>query len=118
MSAETAAILERFEPIPLSADADGVIRLARTRVTLDTVTEAFAQGATAEEIAQQYPSLSLADVYSVLGHILHHRAEVADYLAKRDRQRASTQKEIERRFDPLGVRARLLTRLPAGNPEP
>src|SRR5712691_2213406 len=49
------------EVIPLTADANGVLRVGNTRVTLDTVLAAFADGATAEEIVQQYPSLQLAD---------------------------------------------------------
>jgi len=56
------------EIIPLQADADGVIRVAGTRVTLETLIAAFSDGATAEEIVQQYPSLTLADVYSVIGY--------------------------------------------------
>jgi hypothetical protein len=43
------------EIIPLTADAHGVLRIGHTRVTLDTVLAAFAEGATAEEIVQQYP---------------------------------------------------------------
>jgi uncharacterized protein (DUF433 family) len=54
-------ILER---VPIHTDADGVVRVARTRVTLDTIVEAFDAGATAEEIAQQYSSVPLVDVYS------------------------------------------------------
>ena len=45
------------EPVPLAADRDGVMRVGGTRVTLDTVVAAFREGATAEEITQQYPSL-------------------------------------------------------------
>ena len=41
------------ETIPIIKDNDGVIRIARTRVTLDTVVNAFQEGATAEEIAQR-----------------------------------------------------------------
>ena len=65
--------IEQTERVPLTADSDGVIRVAGTRVTLDTVAEAFQQGATAEEIVQQYPSLSLADVYSVFGYLLRNQ---------------------------------------------
>jgi hypothetical protein len=39
------------EPIPLVAGADGILRVRGTRVTLETVVAAFAEGATAEEIA-------------------------------------------------------------------
>ncbi len=36
------------KPIPLETDADGVVRVGGTRVTLDTVVAAFKEGATAE----------------------------------------------------------------------
>ena len=55
------------EVIPLAIDADGVVRVGATRVMLDTLVGAFSEGATAEEIVQQYPVLDLADVYAVLG---------------------------------------------------
>jgi uncharacterized protein (DUF433 family) len=46
-------------------------------VTLDTIVAAFDAGATAEEIAQQYSSISLADVYSVITYYLRHQTEVS-----------------------------------------
>ena len=60
-------------PVPLSLDQDGVARVTGTRVTLDTVVHAFNEGATAEEIAQRYPTVKLPDVYSVLGYYLHRQ---------------------------------------------
>ena len=98
------------EPVPLAVDADGVVRVAGTRVTLDTLVGAFEQGATAEEIAQQYPSLGLADVYSVIGHYLRRRDEVVAYLAARQQRAGAVQAENQARFDPEGVRDRLLAR--------
>jgi uncharacterized protein (DUF433 family) len=98
------------EPIPLQTTEEGVIRVAGTRVTLDTVVAAFEQGATAEEIVQQYPSLRLADAYAVIGYYLRHRPEVDTYLAERDRVSRRVRQENEARFDPVGVRARLLAR--------
>jgi hypothetical protein len=52
----------------------------------------------------------LAEVYSVLGYVLHHQAEVAAYLAGRAEDRSAVREENERRFDPHGIRARLLAR--------
>ena len=43
---------ETIEPVPIHTDADGIVRVAGTRVTLDTIVAAFDAGATAEEIAQ------------------------------------------------------------------
>ena len=98
------------EVIPLTVDAHGVMRVGNTRVTLDTVIAAFADGATAEEIVQQYPSLHLADVYSVIGYYLRHAAEVDAYLQQRRVQRDAVRQQNEARFDPHGVRDRLLAR--------
>ena len=99
-------------PPPLTIDADGVVRVANTRVTLDTVVAAFHHGATAEEIAQQYPSLMLADVYAVISYYLQRRAEVDAYVQQRREQGARIRGDTESRFDPAGVRAGLLARRP------
>jgi uncharacterized protein (DUF433 family) len=91
-------------------DGEGVIRVGTTRVTLDTVVAAFLEGASAEEIVSQYPSLDLADVYAVIGHYLRHRVEVEAYLAKRSEQEQTVRLENEKRFPPVGLRAQLLAR--------
>ncbi len=98
------------EKIPLAEDADGVIRVSGTRITLESVIAAFHEGGTAEEISQQYPSLPLADVYAVIGYYLRHRSSVDAYLRGRESDRANAQKENESRFDPGGIRERLLAR--------
>ena len=98
------------ETVPLGTDADGVIRVSHTRVTLDTLIFAFLEGATAEEIAQQYPSLELADIYAVIAYYLRHRSNVELYLRKRQKQADVVRKGNEKRFAPRGIRARLLAR--------
>jgi uncharacterized protein (DUF433 family) len=98
------------EPVPLHADDEGVLRVGKTRVTLDSVVSAFQEGATAEEIAQQYPSLELADIYSVIGYYLRRRAEIDSYLEARRERAADVRQENESRHDPAGVRERLLAR--------
>jgi uncharacterized protein (DUF433 family) len=108
--------VETAEKIPLATDCDGIIRVAGTRVTLDTIAEAFEEGATAEEIAQQYPSVSLADIYSVIGYVLRHRAEVAGYLAERADQQVAIQQQNETKFSPEGIRDRLMARRKPGKP--
>jgi uncharacterized protein (DUF433 family) len=98
------------EPTPLETDANGVVRVGGTRVTLDTVVYAFEEGATAEEIVQQYPSLQLADVYAAIGYYLRQRQKVQAYLRGRQQQAEEVRKQNEARFDPHGVRERLLAR--------
>ncbi len=98
------------ENIPLQTDSAGVVRVGGTRVTLDTVISAFRDGATAEEIVQQYPALNLADVYHVIGYYLRRTPDVDAYLQKRQSNAEVSRKQNEARFDPSGVRARLLAR--------
>lgn len=98
------------EPVPLAGDVEGVARVGGTRVTLDTLVAAFEQGATAEEIAQQYPSLGLADVYAVISYYLRRRDEVRAYLAAREQRAGAVQAENQAHFAPEGLRDRLLAR--------
>lgn len=92
---------------PLRLDDDGVIRVGKTRVPLETVVYVFNRGATAEEIVQQYPALLLSDVYLVIGYYLQNRAEVDAYIHKQRREAEQVRQENETRFDPVGVRERL-----------
>ncbi len=71
---------------------------------------AFREGATAEEISQQYPSLRLADVYAAIAYYLENQSQVEAYLEAREGASAVTRQENEASFDPQGVRDRLLAR--------
>lgn len=97
-------------PLPLALDKNGVARVSGTRVTLDTVVRAFTRGATAEEITQQYPSLSLSDVYATISYYLQNRDEVEKYLEKRRKHAKAVKRENQKRFDQSGIRERLLAR--------
>jgi uncharacterized protein (DUF433 family) len=100
-----------LEPIPLSTDADGVIRVAGTRITLDTLVDTFMTGASPEEIAQDFPVLQLDDVYAVVTYYLRHRSEVDAYLSERRARADAIRREIEARSPQTGLRDRLLARL-------
>ena len=103
-------------PVPLVADADGALRVAGTRVPLDIVVEAFLDGATAEEIAQRYPSVGLATVYAVVAYYLANRDEVDAYLTRRRAAAAVARGEWEavgvvmRRSETAELRERLMAR--------
>lgn len=104
--------LLEIQPIapPFAADVNGVVKISGSRVTLDTVVRAFLRGATAEEIAQQYPSISLADVYATISYYLQHRTEVERYLEKRRKNAKVVREQNQKRFDQSGIRERLLAR--------
>ena len=103
-------VAQTTERVPIHTDGDGVVRVAGTRVTLETIVDAFELGATAEEIAQQYPTVALVDVYSVITYYLRHRPEVEAYLKERQALAERVRAEVERRFPSNGIRERLLSR--------
>jgi hypothetical protein len=103
--------LPATETIPLELDADGVVRVSRTRVTLDTLIPAFSEGATAEEIAQQYPSVPLADRSGLLPP-----ATLRDAIPPGSARTAAERVRLENesRINPAGVRERLMARIKSG----
>lgn len=86
----------------------GVLRIKGTRVSLDSVIIAFNQGATPEQIVQDYDSLTLGQVYAAISYYLQNRDEVDTYLAGRADRRAG----LRSQHDQTGIRERLLARRP------
>ena len=93
--------------LPLITDSHGTVRVQGTRVTLDSIVTAFRAGATAEDIAQKFLSVSLADVHLIIAHYLCHAAEIDAYLSGQRGEAAALQQST---FDRTGLRARLLAR--------
>ncbi len=57
---------------------------------------------------QDYPPVSLPDVYTVIAYYLRHRSEVEEYLALRARDHAELRRQIEGRREYQELRKRLL----------
>ena len=100
----------KTDPVPLRVDDSGTVRVGDTRVTLDILIGAFKLGASTEDIVEQYPSVRLCDVHSVLGYYLRRQEEVEEYLSTRAADAEKLRVEIERSFPAAGVRKRLLKR--------
>jgi uncharacterized protein (DUF433 family) len=65
-------------------DEHGVLRVGDTRVMLDSVVAAFHQGHSAETIGQQYPALSLEEVYGAIAYYLANQVDVDQYLGRQE----------------------------------
>jgi uncharacterized protein (DUF433 family) len=98
------------EEVPLKIDGNGIIRVAGTRVPLDTVIAAFKEGATPEEIVYRYPTLQLADVYAVLSYYLRRKNEIEAYLSQRLHTAKKVTQQYQAIFEIDGIRERLLAR--------
>jgi len=105
--------LQTTQTVPLALTEGGAIRISGSRVTLDSVVHHFKLGATAEEIAQKFPSLRLVDIYAAITYYLSHREVIETYLRGREEHAAEIRRQIEGNQDTVGIRDRLLARLPS-----
>ncbi len=96
--------------IKLSKTKAGVLRIGKTRVSLDSVIIAFNQGSTAEHIVYDYDTLTLSEVYAAISYYLQHRETVDLYLTKRAKQNEKLREINDARFGHQGIRERLLAR--------
>ena len=54
----------------------GRLRIEGTRITINQIAVLYKQGYNAEEIADQYPHLTMAQVYAALSHYLANQEEI------------------------------------------
>lgn len=92
---------------PLYADRDGALRLASSRVLLDLVVYEFNQGATAEQIQDSFPALSLRSIYGAIAFYLEHQAAVDEYLRQRAAEAETLRQQLESRPEIAAFRERL-----------
>lgn len=87
--------LEETISTPLVVTEQGTIRVKGSRVSLDSIIHHFKLGATAEQIVQSFPSLSLGDVYSSIAYYLTHRPEIEEYLQQQETEADALQEQLE-----------------------
>jgi uncharacterized protein (DUF433 family) len=75
-----------------------VIRVAGTRVSLESIVVLYDGGASVQELAQAFPDLSLPDIHAALSYYLRHREEVEVYLEERRRQATEAEERLRTEF--------------------
>ena len=71
----------------------GRLRIDGTRITVNQIVTLYKRGYSAEEIADQYPHLTLAQVYTALAYYHSNRAEVEADLAAEAAEAARLEQE-------------------------
>ena len=94
------------QKVPLSSDPNGAFFVTGTRVSLHSVVGMFEEGASAEEIAHEYDSLELPDVYAVLTYYLRNKDAVRSKLANEEIQSEEAARRFEHSF-PKELRAKV-----------
>jgi uncharacterized protein (DUF433 family) len=73
-------------------EREGEYYASRTRVPVGVVVAAWKRGDAPERIVEQFPSLSLADVYGVITYYLDHQREMEAHFARlRDEEERARQ---------------------------
>ena len=90
----------------LRDDEHGVKRVGKTRVMLDSVIAAFHLGHSAETIAQQYPALTLEEIYGTITYYLANKAEVEQYLQRQDEIWKQEREKADQAASPVVARLR------------
>ena len=95
---------------PLAFLDDGTIRVVNSRVTLDTIITEFKRGSTAEQIQEDFSSLTLREIYAVLAFYLEQTDFVEDYLKKQKAEAKFTVEFIEKKMPTANLRASIRSR--------
>src|SRR5260370_19504848 len=80
---------------PLRVEEGGVVRVGKSRVSLDVVVEQYENGMTPEDLVRAYDTLDLADVHAVIAYYLRHRDEVQAYLKRREQEAEALRAKVE-----------------------
>jgi uncharacterized protein (DUF433 family) len=102
--------LKITQTVPLTRGEDKVMRVTGSRVTLEALVRQFKNGATAEQMQEDFPSLTLSEIYSVIAYYLQHSHAVQDYLDEQDRAVQELRRETEAVLDTGELRQRLRQR--------
>jgi uncharacterized protein (DUF433 family) len=97
------------QKVPLTADKEGVLYVGESGVSLHSVVGMFEEGAPAEEIALQYDSLKLPDVYAVIAHYLSNKQALSAQFSEEERRSEETALAYEKKV-PRELREKLLNR--------
>jgi uncharacterized protein (DUF433 family) len=100
----------RRDPPVLSVWDDGSVRVAGTRVLLETVVTAHEMRHSPVDIARQYGELDVGTVHAVIAYYLAHAAEVDAYLELRRQAGEMNRQEALVRWPVEGLKARLSER--------
>jgi len=87
--------VENTLTVPFTITEFGTIRIADSRVSLDSVVHNYKLGATAEQIAYSFPSLKLQDIHLAIAYYLTHRDEIEEYMRQQKAESEALLQQLE-----------------------
>ena len=80
---------------PLREDAGGVVRIGKSRISLDLIIEQYENGMMPEDMVRAYDTLVLADLHAVIAYYLRYRDKVDIYLKRREQEAQALRAKLE-----------------------
>lgn len=102
--------LDPMQNTPLRLDEDDTIRVSGSRVSLEAIIQQFKLGATAEQIQEDFPSLTLREIYGAIYYYLNHAEAVEEYLQQQKAAAEETHRFIDEHLNTDTLRARIRAR--------
>src|SRR5262245_51093162 len=91
-------------------DEHGVIRVGASRVMLDGIVYAFLEGDSPETIQQQYPAVTLEQVYGAITYYLAHQGEIDAYLKRQEQVWEEWRRRSGKSPNPVAERLRAMSK--------
>jgi len=111
-SQEVQELAKTLSPISmedyLEVVAPGVIRLKGHRIGLEHIVERYLDGYSPEQMAEDFPGVSLEQIYVTITFYLRHRTAVEAYIAGLDAQAEAAYRAWAANPSPATLRLRAL----------
>jgi uncharacterized protein (DUF433 family) len=95
---------------PLILGDDGTIRIKDSRVRLEVIVRQFKQGATAEQLLEDFPSLTLRDIYGAIYYYLDNTETVEDYMRQQEDSAVEMRAYLDSHLDSAALRTPIRAR--------
>jgi uncharacterized protein (DUF433 family) len=95
---------------PLRLDENSTIRIIGSRVSLDSIIEQFKLGATAEQLQEDFPTLTLREIYGAIYYYLDNTEATEEYLRQQESAEEDTRRFINEHLPTDSLRERLRAR--------
>ena len=92
----------------LDIQGPDVLRIKGHRIGLEHIVERYQEGFNPEEIALDFPGLSLEKIYAVITYYLHNQNEIDAYMARVNARAESAYQAWEADLSPTSLRLRAI----------
>ncbi|MBM3237295.1 DUF433 domain-containing protein [Candidatus Poribacteria bacterium] len=85
-----------------------VIRIKGHRINLEDIVDYYCEGYSPEQIAQEFPGLSLEKIYATIAYYLHNKTDVDAYMKRLAKSFEEETREEAQELSPVAQRIRML----------